>query len=120
MSKYFKDAEFRRCTPACSIEDMDKDFLALMDEVREEAGIPLVVNSAYRSRAWEKLQGRNGNSSHTRGVAVDIRCTTSQNRWKILRAAFKCGIRRIGVARNFIHLDNDPTLPQRVVWHYYD
>ena len=120
MSKYFHANEFKKCTPSCSIDDMDGDFLALLDCVREAAGIPLVLNCAYRSQAWEKAHGRTGNSAHTRGKAVDIRCNTSQNRFKIVRAAIGWGIRRIGIGKTYVHLDNDDTLPQGVVWHYYD
>ena len=79
MSKYFSPSEFKKCVPSCSIEDMDGGFLALLDKVREKAGIPLVLNCAYRSREWDKSKGRSGNSAHTRGKAVDIRCNTSEN-----------------------------------------
>ncbi len=120
MSRYFSPAEFRRCTPSCRIDDMQPAFLALLDEVREEAGIPLVLDCAYRSRAYDKARGRTGNSAHTRGQAVDIRCNTSANRMRIVRAALACGITRIGIGRTFVHLDNDTTLPQGVIWHYYD
>ena len=120
MSKYFSPSEFKRCTPSCKIEDMDPDFLVLLDEVREVARIPLVLNSAYRSKEWEEKQKRSGNSAHTRGKAVDIRCNTSANRYKIVHAALLCGIRRIGVAKTYIHLDNDETLPQEVIWDYYE
>lgn len=119
MSKYFSPSEFRKCTPACDISQMDAGFLALLDEVREKAGIPLVLNCAYRSVAYDKAKGRSGNSAHTRGKAVDIRCNASENRFKIIRAALDCGIRRIGIGQSFIHLDNDASLPQRVIWHYY-
>ena len=87
MSKYFSPSEFKKCVPSCSIEDMDGGFLALLDKVREKAGIPIVLNCAYRSREWDKSKGRSGNSAHTRGKAVDIRCNTSENRYKIIKAA---------------------------------
>jgi uncharacterized protein YcbK (DUF882 family) len=97
MSKYFTAAEFHRCIPACSIQQMDPDFLALLDRVREAAGIPLVLTCAYRSREWDEAKGRSGNSAHTRGKAVDIRCNAGATRYKIVRAALECGIRRIGI-----------------------
>ena len=53
-SKYFKPEEFERCNPSCSIEDMDQDFLNLLDDLREKAGIPLVLNCAYRSKEHDK------------------------------------------------------------------
>lgn len=119
MSKYFTAAEFHRCTPACSIQQMDPEFLALLDRVREAAGIPLVLTCAYRSREWDEAKGRSGNSAHTRGKAVDIRCNASATRYKIVRAALECGVRRIGIGKTFVHLDNDASLPQGVMWDYY-
>ena len=119
MSKYFKPSEFKKCTPACDISQMDAAFLDKLDMVREVAGIPLVLNSAYRSLAHEKKMGRSGTSSHTKGLAVDIRCSTSANRYKIVFAALACGIRRIGIAKNYIHLDTDESKSQGVIWHYY-
>ncbi len=120
MSKYFAPAEFARCTPACRIEDMDADFLALLDKVREKAGIPFVLNCAYRSREWDIAKGRSGNSAHTKGLAVDIRCGSNANRMKIVRAALQCGITRIGIGKNYVHIDADDSLTQNVIWHYYN
>lgn len=119
MSKYFSAKEFRSCVPSCSIEQMEPGFLELLDRVREAAGIPLVLDCAFRSKAHEKKMGRSGNSAHTRGKAVDIRCNTSANRYKIVAAALGCGIRRIGIGKTFVHLDDDDTLPQGVIWDYY-
>lgn len=119
MVKYFNDKEFKQCIPSCSIEDMDMDFLLLLDKVRETAGIPLVLNCAYRSIEWDKNKGRSGNSAHCKGKAVDIRCNDSSNRFKIISSAIANGITRIGIGKNYIHLDNDDSLPQNVIWHYY-
>lgn len=119
MSKYFSPSEFKKCVPSCSIEDMDGGFLALLDKVREKAGIPLVLNCAYRSREWDIAKGRSGNSAHTRGKAVDIRCNSSATRFKIVKAAMECGIVRIGIGKSFVHLDNDSSLTQNVIFDYY-
>lgn len=119
QSKYFKPSEFQACVPSCSIDDMDGAFLALLDDIREAAGIPLVLNCAYRSREWDIAKGRSGNSAHTRGLAVDIRCTSNSNRMKIVRAALLCGVKRIGIGKTYVHLDADETLTQGVIWHYY-
>lgn len=117
--RYFSQAEFERCTPSCSLAQMNDNFLRTLDYVRLYAGIPLVLTCAYRSKEWDLAKGRSGNSAHTRGKAVDIRCNDSVTRWKIVRAAIDAGIRRIGIGSNFVHLDNDDTLPQCVMWHYY-
>lgn len=120
MSKYFKPAEFVRCTPSCKIEDMDPAFLEVLDNIRETAGIPLVLNCAFRSKAWDLAKGRSGNSAHTRGKAADIRCLTNATRLKIVKAAILCGVKRIGIGKTFVHVDIDESLSQNVMWHYYE
>ncbi len=119
-AKYFTDSEFKRCTPSCSIDDMNAGFLATLDKIREKAGIPLVITCAYRSVAHEKSKGRSGNSAHTKGLAVDIRCTNNSNRYKIINAAIACGINRIGIAGTYIHIDQGDQvgLPKDVSWMY--
>ena len=70
--KYFSESEFNRCTPACKMSDC-KDFaLRMLDAMRDYAGVPIILNSAYRSKEYEKKKGRTGSSSHCKGVAFDI------------------------------------------------
>lgn len=118
-SKYFKESEFQKCVPACSLQDMDQRFMQTLDALRAQSGIPLVLNCAYRSAAWDRSKGRSGNSAHTRGKAADIRCNSSDTRMKIVKAALQLGIKRIGIGKNFVHVDTDTTLPQNVIFHYY-
>lgn len=118
MYRYFSDKEFKNCSPSCSINDMDKEFMDKLDILREKAGIPLVITSAYRSKEWDLSKGRSGNGAHTKGVAVDIRCNNSHNRFLILKAALEIGFKRIGIANTFIHVDDDSSLPQEVIWGY--
>lgn len=119
MSKYFAESEFNRCIPSCSMEDMDNDFLLLMDELREKCSFPLVISCAYRSREWDLKKGRSGNSAHTKGKAVDIICNSSSTAFAIVKNAMELGIKRIGIGKNFIHIDNEDNLPQNVLWTYY-
>ena len=119
MPKYFTESEFNRCTPSCSMKDMDNDFLLLLDKLREKCGFPLVISCAYRSKEWDLKKGRSGNSAHTRGKAVDIRYNSSSTAYAIVKNAMELGIKRIGVGKNFIHIDNDDSLPQNVLFNYY-
>lgn len=118
-AKYFSEAEFRRCTPPCSLQDMDQQFIRQLDAARASAGIPFVLNSAYRSPAWEKSKGRAGTSSHCKGLAVDIRCNSDANRWKVVTALLDNGFTRIGIGKTYVHADLDTAKTQRVIWHYY-
>lgn len=119
-AKYFTEAEFRRCTPPCSLQDMDQQLMRQLDAARASAGIPFVLNSAYRSVAYEKSKGRTGTSSHCKGLAVDIRCNSDANRWKVVAALMDNGFTRIGIGRTYVHADLDRSKTQRVIWHYYD
>ena len=117
-SKHFKEEEFGRCNPRCSLQDMNQSFINKLDTLRDVAGIPLVLNCAYRPVAWEKSKGRSGQGDHPQGRGADIRCNNSATRFKILTAAREVGFRRIGVAASFIHVGDGDNLPQDVVWLY--
>lgn len=120
-SYYFSEKEFNKCTPFCSREDMEQDFLYLMDDIRRKAGIPLIINCAYRSREYDIKKGRSGNSAHTHGLAVDFKCLNNQTRQKIILAAVQCGVTRMGIGRDFIHVDMGERvgLP-KAIWLYDD
>lgn len=118
-ARYFSEAEFRRCTPPCSLQDMSQALMTRLDNARYTAGIPFVISSAFRSIAYEKSKGRTGTSSHTKGLAVDIRCNSDANRWKIVKALIDNGFSRIGIGKTYIHADIDEGKTQGVIWHYY-
>jgi len=107
MSKYFKEIE----------DNMNKEFLFVLDEAREFAGIPFIINSAYRSPD-HPLSIKNPSSSHIKGLAVDIKATDSVTRFKIVKALIEVGFTRIGIADTFIHVDLDLDKTQNVIWTY--
>ena len=119
-AKYFKENEFRACSPACSLQDMRQSTMNRFDRARGIAGIPFVLNSAYRSPEWELAHGRSGKGAHTHGCALDIRCNTSANRMRIVYGLLMAGFTRIGIGKTYIHADDDETKPQNVMWHYYE
>ncbi len=116
--RYFSQADFDGCQPSCKMEDMDRHFMEQLDQARHFAGIPFVLNSAYRTVEHEKEKGRDGSSSHTKGIAVDIRCHTSRNRFLIVRALIEAGFDRIGIANTFIHADLDAMKMGQLIWTY--
>jgi len=96
---------------------MNKEFLFVLDEAREFAGIPFIINSAYRSPD-HPLSIKNPSSSHIKGLAVDIKATDSITRFKIVKALIEVGFTRIGIADTFIHVDLDFDKTQNVIWTY--
>ena len=117
-SKYFSEREFELCTPACSMKDMQQSTLSKFDTAREIAGIPFVINSAYRSVEWEKMKGRSGTGAHTLGRAMDIRCHSDRNRFKVIDALIQAGFTRIGIAKTYIHADDSENHTGEVAWMY--
>jgi uncharacterized protein YcbK (DUF882 family) len=97
---------------------MDQLFMVMLDRARDIAGIPFVINSAYRTVEHEKAQGRAGTSAHTLRCAVDIRCHDNKYRMKIIKALLEVGVKRIGIAAGFIHVDNSKTHAQDIIWTY--
>lgn len=93
-------------------------FLETLDKVREVARIPFFINSGYRTLEHNKEIGGATHSAHLRGLAADIKAEEGFQKYRIIQAALLLGIRRIGIGRNFIHLDMDPELPQNVIWTY--
>lgn len=108
MSKYFKEIE----------ENMNADFLNKLDEAREIANIPFIINSAYRSPEHNAKIGGKPNSSHIKGLAVDISVTNSRQRFIVLNALLNVGFTRIGIADTFLHVDLDSEKSKDVIWTY--
>ena len=118
--RHFSPAEFRcKCGCGAGVEKMDSDLLMMLDAVRDRAGIPLVLSSAYRCPAHNRAVGGIEASAHARGHAVDIKCLNSHTRFLILQAALEAGFRRIELAPTWIHLDNDPAKPQDVAFYQH-
>ena len=114
---YFTESEFKMGNKPV-FHKMDGDFLELLDAVREEAGIRFVINSSFRTEEYNESIGGGENSAHLRGLAVDIKADTSFKKFAIVNAALTLNVRRIGIGSNFVHIDNDLSLPHPVIWTY--
>ena len=97
---------------------MDADFLDKLDKAREFANIPFIINSAYRNPDQNARVGGKPNSSHLKGLAVDIRANDSSTRYIVLNALISVGFNRIGIASSFIHVDDDKEKANNVIWTY--
>ena len=97
---------------------MDLDFLVKLDTARHKAGIPFKINSGYRTIAHNKKVGGKRNSSHRKGLAVDIKSKDSRSRSIILKSLLSVGFTRIGIGKTFIHVDDDLKKAQNVTWLY--
>lgn len=117
--RHFKPAEFACKCGKCGlgIDDMNPYVLQKLDTARHTAATPFVVTSAVRCVAHNIRVGGVDDSSHVHGLAIDIAVKNSSARFRILKALFDAGFRRIGIYKTFIHADNDARLPQEVCWN---
>jgi len=86
--------------------------------LRNVVGTSIKINSGYRCPEQNARVGGKPNSSHLRGLAVDIRANDSSTRYIVLNALISVGFNRIGIASSFIHVDDDKSKSDKVVWTY--
>lgn len=107
---HFKPSEFKcRCKRAeCDAPEIDKAFLAKLEELREKWGRPLVVTSGLRC-AWHNDQIKGApKSMHLVGKAADLK-TANLNEARALHAlAESLGFGGVEIGRGFIHVDTGP------------
>lgn len=115
---YFEYSEFDSPDQEGSYEHMDVDFLNKLAQARKIAAVGFKITSGYRSPAHNAKVGGVKGSSHTNGHAVDIYAPTSTQKYLIINALLQAGFNRIGVAKNFIHVDDDPSKAEDVIWTY--
>jgi zinc D-Ala-D-Ala carboxypeptidase len=101
--KYFKPDEFA-CKCGCGDRIMDAIFLGMLDNAREYAGVPFIINSGKRCEKHNKTCGSTSDN-HPSGRAVDIKCLYGPDRLKIVMGLIRAGFRRIGIRKDFIHAD---------------
>lgn len=98
------------------VEGLDQELVAKLDMAREQAGVPFTITSGKREPKSNIEAGGVGDSSHLKGLAVDLRCSNSLDRYQMIKALLLVGFQRIGVYDQHIHCDLDTTLPQEVIW----
>ena len=121
--KYFKLSEFDSPDLKGSGKNMKDEFVKLLDDSREIAGIPFRITSGFRPQSHHDDLGRRGyktarRSAHLKGYAADISCQNSRDRWLIVNSLLLVGFNRIGIGSTFIHVDNDPEKSQNCIWTY--
>ena len=114
---HFQLSEFDSPDVKGSGSKMSSYVLERLDYARGVSGIPYKINSAYRTELHNTLIKGSPTSSHLGGWAVDIHCTDSRSRERIVHGLVQAGFQRIGIANTFIHADIDPH-KNPAIWLY--
>lgn len=106
--KYFSEAEMT-CSHSGKCE-MNPEFMAMLDDLREFYGKPMTITSAYRDITHPIEARKKKPGAHTYGRAVDVAVSGSEAH-AFMQAVFEHGgFKRVGVQQKgtgrFIHLDN--------------
>ena len=116
--KYFKLSEFDSPDILGSGKNMNEEFLYMLDAARKIYGKSMRITSGFRTIAHNEKVGGVKSSSHLKGLAADIACSESRNRFEMIKALLEVGFKRLGVAGTFIHVDIDKNKSQNVIWTY--
>jgi len=116
--KYFNYSEFDSPDEVGSGKKMNPKLLIMLDRVRDKFDKPMYITSGYRTVEHNTKVGGKENSSHLRGLAVDIACKTSVDRFDLINCLLDVGFNRIGIAGTFIHVDIDSEKAPNVIWTY--
>ncbi len=118
LTKNFSRHEFA-CKCGCGKDNIDLDFVETLQRIRDLTSYKMKINSGTRCRKHNatKRVGGKPTSSHLKGVAVDIACKSSKKRYELL-SLLGDEFHRIGIGKDFIHVDSDWTKTPEVTWVY--
>jgi len=115
--EYHPDKRFE--CPCCKENWIDIRLERFVWQIEVEVKEKLKITSGYRCEKHNREVGGSETSSHLKGLAVDIGIDRSRLRYRVIGAAIRLGFHRIGIGKNFLHLDIDRQKDMRVIWLYY-
>ena len=121
--RFFNYTEFDSPDELGSGKQMSEKILDMLDLAREKFDKPIKITSGFRTQAYNQdLKARgykaSSKSSHLKGLAVDIHCNNSKDRFELVDILLDVGFNRIGIANTFIHADIDEDKPSHLIWTY--
>ena len=127
--KHFDPGEFRCKCGTCGSDghEMNIDFVAKLDDLRERIGVPLWVSSGYRCPAYNSQISTTGEDGpHTTGRAADVALYGPNVHRLVQQSSLGGWFSGIGLhqrgphAKRFVHLDDleEPDHPRPRIWTY--
>lgn len=107
LTNNFSVSEFK-CNDGSDTILIDHKLVALLQEIRNYFGKPVIINSAYRTAAYNRKTGGSSSSLHLSGKAADIRIA-GVSPAAIAKYCESLGVKGIGVYSTFLHVDTRTT-----------
>ena len=107
----------KKCYFGSYRSDIKAELARKVQKVRDILGKSIRINSGIRCIRHNGNIGATETSSHVDGWAADLQTKGSAARYEMLKAVMQV-FDRVGIAKNFIHVDVDATKTAGVVWTY--
>ena len=116
LTDHFSLKEFE-CKCGCGANGVNADLVRKLESIRVLYDKPMRITSGLRCSFHNEGIGGSDSSAHLTGEAADVSCETSLDRHR-LTSLFLEEFNRVGIAKNFIHVDVSKTKTQNVMWMY--
>ena len=117
LTEHFSSVEFQ-CGDGCGLCTIDLQLVQQLEGARRLLGRPIHITSGVRCPAHNARVGGARESAHMLGLAADLACPTPYDRYDLLMALLTMSFRRIGIGKDFLHVDIDRTKPTDLCWLY--
>lgn len=117
LTEHFSRIEFQ-CGDGCGLNTVDLRLVQQLESARCLLGRPIRVTSGVRCAAHNSRISGSRESAHLLGLAADLACPTPYDRYDLLMALLTLSFRRVGIGKDFIHVDIDRTKPSDLCWLY--
>lgn len=107
ISAHFKVKEFHSRKDPADLVKVDERLIALLENIRNHTGKPVIINSGYRSAAYNAtIKNAVSNSQHVQGKAADIRIVgVSPAKVAEIAECYLGSSGGIGIYSTFTHVD---------------
>lgn len=103
LSANFKVKEFK-CNDGSDTILIDSNLVSYLQQIRDQAGRAITINSAYRTTSYNASVGGASYSYHIKGQAADI-VVSGKTPLEVARIAESIGVKGIIKYSGFVHID---------------
>ena len=109
ITPHFQRREFA-CKCGCGADNIDPALVQMCETIRDNIGVPLIVNSGVRCEKHNAKVGGVKGSYHTQGKAVDLSCTLGARKlFEAIRNLYNAGklpgLEYCLLYPTFVHID---------------